>query len=210
MRKVLLSFSVLLSVVLGADKTRIAVMAFEAKTGVAADTAATVGDLLSTALINLKRFEVLDRANIDKVLKEQALQNSGCTASACAVKLGNVLNVQKMVVGSVARLGGKYLINVQFVDAEKGNVDIADKVTAMNDDDLLVKTDLLASKIADRTSIFGRILEVRPDQTLQANLGKDDGLAPGKKVRLLRYGKAMLDQSTGDFLGREVEDLGYA
>ncbi len=35
-----------------------------------------------------KAFKVLDRANVKKILEEQAFQESGCTDSACVVEIG--------------------------------------------------------------------------------------------------------------------------
>ena len=94
-----------ISFLFASDKTRIAIQNIEAKSGVDPNAAATVTDLLSSELVSLRRFDVVDRKNMESIMKEQALQQGGCTDQACAVKLGNLLNVQKMVVGSLSKLG---------------------------------------------------------------------------------------------------------
>jgi TolB-like protein len=193
-----------------ADKTRIAVMSLVAKAGVDPNTASTITDLLSGELVSLKKFDVIDRANLDKVMREQALQQSGCSDQACAVKLGNILNVQKLVVGSVSKLGSKIIITLSFVDVERSRIEMSENETAANDDELMPRIKSLAAKIDQKVSITGKVVSVKPDGSCLINIGRDDGLTAGTMVTLLRYGNAIIDQSTGDFLGREVAELGQA
>jgi TolB-like protein len=193
-----------------ADKTRIAVMGLDAKNGVDANTAGTISDLLGSELVSLKKFDVVDRANMDKIMKEQALQQGGCSDQACAVKLGNILNVQKMVVGSVSKLGSKYIITVNFVDVERSKVELSDKVTADNDDDLLNKVQVLAQNINGQVGINGRVVTLKENGNALINIGKDDGVKVGQQVSIVRFGNAIVDQTTGDFLGREVTEVGKA
>lgn len=193
-----------------ADKTRIAILALEAKPGVDEGTVSTIGDLLAGELVSLRRFDVIDRKNMQAILREQALQNSGCTESACAVKLGNILNVQKMVVGNVAKLGSKIIISVSFIDVERSKVDLSERATADNDDDILPKIAALAKRIGAQTPLAGRLVTITGAKTALANVGREDGLRVGQTVRILRYGDAIVDSGTGDFLGRKVEEVGEA
>ncbi|MBN8216807.1 MAG: hypothetical protein J0L75_09190 [Spirochaetes bacterium] len=211
MARLFLVFSlVFVSIAPAADKTRIAVMSLVAKAGVDPNTAATITDLLSGELVSLKKFDVIDRANLDKVMREQALQQSGCSDQACAVKLGNILNVQKLVVGSVSKLGSKIIITMSFVDVERSRIEMSDNETAANDDELMPRIKSLAAKIDQKIKITGRVVTVKPDGSCLINIGRDDGMVAGTMVTVLRYGSAIIDQSTGDFLGREVAELGQA
>lgn len=211
MARLFLVFSlVFVSIAPAADKTRIAVMSLVAKAGVDPNTAATITDLLSGELVSLKKFDVIDRANLDKVMREQALQQSGCSDQACAVKLGNILNVQKLVVGSVSKLGSKIIITMSFVDVERSRIEMSDNETAANDDELMPRIKSLAAKIDQKIKITGRVVTVKPDGSCLINIGRDDGMTTGTVVTVLRYGNAIIDQSTGDFLGREVAELGQA
>jgi TolB-like protein len=207
--RILLAFALIISIALPADRTRIAVMSFTTKTGVEANIGETVTDLLSSSLVTLKKFEVLDRENLHKVLKEQALQNSGCTEQACAVKLGNILNVQRLVVGSISKLGQQYLVTVNFVDIERGKVEISESTT-VGVSDLVPRIQRIVAKIGNQVPVAGRILSIDGKNTYTVNLGKDDGATKGIKVSVQRYSNAIVDPSTGDFLGRRVIELGQA
>ncbi len=206
---ILLICFITLSPLHASDKTRVAVVNLVAKSGISEATAATVTDLLTGELVGLKKFDVVDRANLNKVLKEQALQQSGCTEQACAVKLGNILNVQKLIVGSISKLGDNIVISVNFVDVEKSRIDLSEKISATNENDLLPKVQQLAQKIDSSIPLVGRLLTKKSDATYLANLGSVDGVALGTSVKITRMGQAIIDQATGDLLGRDVLDLGF-
>ncbi|MBL8994774.1 MAG: hypothetical protein JNM63_15615 [Spirochaetia bacterium] len=208
LKKSFIIIAILTTALFASDKTRIAIQNISAKAGVDPNAAATVTDLLSSELVSLRRFDVVDRKNMESIMKEQALQQGGCTDQACAVKLGNLLNVQKMVVGSLSKLGSKYLITVSFVDVEKSQVELSDKITADSEEGLFSAVQTLAKNITSKVGILGRIVEIKADGKVLINLGKDDNVQPGQAVAITRPGKAIVDPSTGDFLGREVTELG--
>lgn len=93
---------------------------------VPAGTAAVIADWLRGALVAAGSFSVVERGAMNKVLAEQALQQTGCTTSDCAVKIGRLLNVQRMIVGSVGKLLDTYVVNVRVVDVETGRVVLSD------------------------------------------------------------------------------------
>lgn len=102
-------------------KTQVAVMDLNAQ-NVSMGTGAVVSDFLRNSLFRTNEYIVLERANIDKVLKEQAFQLSGCTTTECAVEVGKLLNVKQVIVGSVGKIGDKYYLGVRVVDVETGEV----------------------------------------------------------------------------------------
>lgn len=101
------------------DKPYVAVMDMKGVGGEEqVKTAAVLTDLLRTELSNTGYFKLCDRANMDQVMKEIGLQQSGCTSSECVVQIGRVLGVSKMVTGSISKLGKSYIITLQIVDIE--------------------------------------------------------------------------------------------
>ena len=103
---------------------------------VSAGDAAVIADLLRAELVKNGTFNVVEKANMQKILAEQAFQNTGCTSQDCAVKLGKVLNVQRIVVGSFGKLIGTYFVNIRVVNVETGKVVFADSVKAAAIDDI--------------------------------------------------------------------------
>ncbi len=84
-------------------------------------------DLISEALAgelqNTGAFRVMERSQMDRVLKEQGFQSSGlCDGNECAVEVGKVLGIDRMVVGSIGKIGSMYIINVRMVDVSTGEI----------------------------------------------------------------------------------------
>jgi len=66
---------------------------------------------------------------MDKILSEAAFQQTGCTSSECAAQVGKILNVQKMIVGSLSKIEGTYCANANYVDVETGKIERSETVT---------------------------------------------------------------------------------
>ena len=111
----------LLPLFLFAQKSNVAILQFDA----ANITEAEVGiltDRLSTELVKLGSFTVVERAQMEEVLKEQGLQQSGCTTSECAVEVGALLGVDKMITGSIGRIGSLFTLSARIIDVETGEI----------------------------------------------------------------------------------------
>lgn len=66
-----------------------------------------MADMLITALVKSGRYWVMERTEIDQLLKEQNLGMSGITTPESAAKAGKVLGVELAVVGAVTEFGYK-------------------------------------------------------------------------------------------------------
>ena len=108
-----------------AEKIRVAVLDMQAKNA-SKDLALAVTDLIRIELLKYDVYEMLDRDNMNIILKEQAFQQSGCTSAECAVEIGQILNCQYMFVGALSKIGESFYISMQRVNVETGRVDFAD------------------------------------------------------------------------------------
>ncbi|MEK7764669.1 MAG: hypothetical protein AAB368_00390 [bacterium] len=111
-----------------ADQVSIAVLDFDTQ-GAPAGDAAILSEYVRQALVARGEFTVVDRKNMSKAFQEQALQQTGCTSSECAVKLGKVLNVQKMIVGTYGIMeGGFRVMTAQMVDVATHQIERSAKI----------------------------------------------------------------------------------
>jgi hypothetical protein len=85
---------------------------------------------------------------MEQVMAEQALQQTGATDSERAVQLGKLLNVQRMVVGSFGRLGGVYVLTIQAVDVESGEVVHGDSLRGRSMEEILGGLAAMAARLA--------------------------------------------------------------
>ncbi len=89
-------------------KKRIAVSRFEDRSGTGYNHIGDgVADMLVTALVKSGKFSVIERQEIEKVIEEQKLGESGLVTAETAPKVGKLLGVEMMVVGSVSEFGTK-------------------------------------------------------------------------------------------------------
>jgi TolB-like protein len=113
-------------------KISIAIMDFEARTGVQPGEAQSVGDMFASLLQQTGRFNVMDRKQVKLMMQEQGFQAS---QEGDVSKAGKVLAVRKMLFGSLGKLGKSvYVFNVKMTDVESSNIDLS--ISKNYDDDL--------------------------------------------------------------------------
>ena len=96
----------------------VAVMDLDA-VGATKAEASAITDRLREQLLKSGRFTLVDRTQMSAVLDEQALQQTGCTSQECAVQVGKVLGVRKLITGKVTKISDKqWLVNVTMTDVE--------------------------------------------------------------------------------------------
>ncbi len=118
--------------------------------GVSQSDASIISDRLRNALFVNGVFTVVERSQMEQILKEQGFQQSGCTSDACAVEAGQLLGVQYITVGSVGLIGKTYTLNVRLIDVRTGRIiRIASDDCKGEIENLLTKS---VAKIADQLS----------------------------------------------------------
>jgi TolB-like protein len=105
------------------EKLRIAVMDFSTTGGLSKQETVTLGTRLSSMLVKTNAFIVLERGKMEEILQEQGFQQSGCTTTECAVEVGKMVNVQKMVSGSFGKVGRTYTIDLSVIDVQTAQIE---------------------------------------------------------------------------------------
>ena len=97
-----------------AAKKRVAVMNFDYGTvrgyvssifGSDQDVGKGISDLLVQKLVQDGRYSVIERNALDKILSEQNFSNSDRADAATAAKIGKVLGVDAIIIGSITQFG---------------------------------------------------------------------------------------------------------
>jgi len=101
----------------------IAVSDLERRGGIDSSEALIISDRLREKLLNTGKFRVMERGMMDQILKEQSFQQTGaCNASECQVQMGRLLGVDRLIVGSVGKIGAMYTIGVRMLDVSTGEI----------------------------------------------------------------------------------------
>ncbi|MBD3422167.1 MAG: DUF2380 domain-containing protein [Chitinivibrionales bacterium] len=119
--------------------------------------AATLTDVLRTEIINTGRFQMMERSEMEEILKEQAFQHSGaCNEEACVVEMGQILGIDQMISGSVGKVGKAYSINVRVVEVRSGKIvnTVAHTYTGPIEGLLTTEMKVVAKKLAGIETVF--------------------------------------------------------
>ncbi|HBA59561.1 MAG TPA: hypothetical protein DCZ92_01810, partial [Elusimicrobia bacterium] len=76
-----------------------------------------VSELLTTNLLRKKSLQVIERAQLSGVLKEQRLGLSGAIDSKTASNVGQILGARLLALGNVVKMGNYYQITAKLVDS---------------------------------------------------------------------------------------------
>ncbi len=94
--------------------------------GVDGKIAKSVTDIVREELIQSGLYSVYRREEVDSLLiKMNFKEKSGCYTEKCLVKLGNVLAAEKIVNGTLEKLGNIYTLSLSLLDVQAEAVDNA-------------------------------------------------------------------------------------
>ena len=122
---------------------------------VSAGDAAVVSDFVRSAFVKSGVYTVVDKAGMDRILAEQAFQQTGCTDSDCAVKLGKLLNVGKMVVGNYSMAGSVRFLTASLVAVETGEIERTGKVKGFEPGNIDEAAEDLARQLSGLSAVPG-------------------------------------------------------
>jgi TolB-like protein len=105
------------------QRATVAVMSLKSASGITSEDAELLSDRLRIELFNTGKFTVMERSQMQEILKEQGFQQSGaCTDEGCMVELGKLLGVQQLIGGSIGKLGSMYLVNLRCIDVKTAKI----------------------------------------------------------------------------------------
>lgn len=191
---------------------------------------------LSVALVKTTKFVVIEREQIEKVLKEQALGKSGFVDEKTAPQAGKLLGTQYSIIGSITEMNvsdnvtdagrmmtARFAMTLKFVnnttgqisEAEEGKSEATVKYGEKNEDDLL--TDAVRAGVEDLVTKIVSYFSSEPfdlgissvdGQEIYLSLGKDAGMEAGQVLKCVKKGKEIKDPGTGEVLGFKMEEVG--
>jgi len=119
----LLLLPVLAATALAQEKIAVAVLPFEPR-NISQAEAVILSDRLRAELVGTNHFNVLEREQMDRILREQKLQLTGaCSDASCLVKVGQLMAVTKMMGGTISKIGNTYTVQARVIDVEKGVIE---------------------------------------------------------------------------------------
>ncbi len=83
---------------------------------------AALSEMLITAIANSPSVTVIERSQINSILEESKYQMAGYTTTEESIEIGNLLNSEIIIVGSVSRFGERVELDARVIRLETGEV----------------------------------------------------------------------------------------
>ena len=125
-------------------RIRMAVMKFQASGAVKPEEAELVGDIISSMLQRSPRIAIYDRKQIGAVMQEQGFMAAQTSLGSDSVG-SKISGVEKMIFGSLGKLGSQYVFTLRMVNVETSATELS--LSRMFDDDLDAIADEFLPKV---------------------------------------------------------------
>jgi TolB-like protein len=164
---------------------------------------------LITNLVKKRRFKVIEREFLDKVMSEQSLGMTGIVDEQSAINAGKVIGAEAIIMGKYNEVEGFYHVSTRLIDVETSETITASEITSRIDDiDRAVEK--LSVMIINEMPLFeGTVIKVDEDH-IYLDIGNDLGVRKGNKFTLYRKGEEIKHPITGEVMGYNVTPLGEA
>ena len=166
---------------LAEGKQTVAILDFEGR-GINQMEAATLTDRLMSEMVATNAVIMVERNQMNEILQEQGLQQSGCTSSECAAEVGALLGVQNMVSGSFGKLGNTYTVDAKMFSVETGATIRSSSKTHKGDvDGLLVIIEIVAWELVGLQAPAELLARVGADDVVAAPAAPKKPMSKGAK-----------------------------
>jgi len=93
-----------------------------------------ITDALTEAMFNTGKIKIIERSNLEAILKEQKFQSSGLVNEETVKSIGMIAGVDFVCYGTLKDLGATLTINARVVDVETGELCAISRTTITKDD----------------------------------------------------------------------------
>lgn len=191
------------------DRFTIAVLPFESK-GIGGQLGQIdLLDKLITGFVNINRFKIIERAQLEKVLDEQKLGLSGVIDVSTAAQIGKGIGADGVICGSVISGGNTVSIDARLIDTETAAIITARDAYSSSHSlqNLSQMIGEVANKIkTDLPLVNGYVIGVQ-GESVTIDLGLQHGLKKGMKCHVFREGAPIVHPVTNEVIGKTINQL---
>jgi LPXTG-motif cell wall-anchored protein len=103
------------------SKPVVAVLDLQVSGGILKSEATALSDRLRSEMQELKKFDLIERSQMDALLREQDFSASELSESNAA-KAGKLLSAEQVAIGTIGKVGRTYTVDVRLIEVETGKV----------------------------------------------------------------------------------------
>jgi len=116
-------------IIIKGEKVRIGIIEFQSLNEEAKkdNLGKIVSEMLTTSFVNSESFKIIEREQLQKVIKEFQLSQSGIIDTSYAKQIGKIAGADAIVTGSVTKIGNDLRLDARIIDVESGIILTAEK-----------------------------------------------------------------------------------
>jgi len=158
--------------------------------------------LFQQTLFDMERFNIVERERLDVVLVEQDLSLAGLTDPRSAIRVGELVAAEALIVSDVRETDHDVQIIQRVVDTETS------LILAMKDaycenkeyDTIRGRISELAQDVCDVFPLLEGTVVRKEDDNVFVDLGSDHGLRRGYRLNVVGRGDPIIDERNGEVL----------
>jgi len=191
------------------SRLSVAVLPFEFK-GEAEDIELIATEKLITQLVNLRRFRVIERGAMDKIMEEQAFGISGMVDEETAVEVGKLAGADVIILASIYIVPDFGKVSARGINTETSEAIVAKEVQTNNPDFESIEEliENLAIMIYNDLPIVEGLIVQKDEENIYIDIGSNAGVRKGTKCVIFREGKEIIHPVTKEVIGKKVTKLG--
>lgn len=195
----------MLLIMIGGDysyaKIGLAILPIE-NIGLSKDDYSVIVDKFTLEIVASKKFSLVERSLLDKVLNEQALGQSGAIDPKSIANIGKLTGADKMVKCKVYKTGKNYVMQADVIDVNTAQIEHNVKEDSGN---VNSPGSWVAGNLALRYPLIGKVIgSTQGDAVVE--LGENDGIRNGEILFWARE-KVSKDEK-GNILFAKTERMG--
>ncbi len=109
-----------------------------------------IAGMLTTELIKGGVFQIIERKEIERIINELGLNQSGFLDSKTAKEIGNLYGLDMLVFGTVAKFSNLVETDCRLIDTQNGEAILADNASCRNESEIRNMVVNLARKMEQR------------------------------------------------------------
>lgn len=177
-------------------RMKIAVMDFKAGVGVNNSEVEGLSDMLINTLYESGRFSIVERSQINQVLKEQKFQSSDLSYEQVA-KVGRILGVKAVLVGTVNNIGGEYNVDIRAVNVESAMIVATAGATKTASSTYRQTLEKIGKQLAENLEDEPEPIEETKQEIILSGIMKRDGRD------LTLYGRELSNEEVRTLVGQD-------
>jgi TolB-like protein len=122
-------------IIIAGEKVKIAILEFQPLNEEARkdNLGKIFTEVLTTSFFKSEAFKIIEREQLQKILKELELTQSGIIDTSNAKQIGKMVGANAIVIGSVTKIGNDMRLDARIIDVETGIILTAEKTEGKTD-----------------------------------------------------------------------------